>query len=120
MSNFVINEEIKNSIIDLYFIDKKTMNEISTETGISRNSISKILHQDKRFENEKKNRREEKLKQPQINKVIFEKNGNSYSTKINIPYKYLEKMGISKENRLIEVIYDENKNEIILKKYTKK
>lgn len=44
MVNFVINEEIKNKILDLYFIDKKTMNEIKKETGISRNSISKILH----------------------------------------------------------------------------
>ena len=32
----------------------------------------------------------------------------------------IEKMGIDKENRLVDVIYDENKKEIILKKHTKK
>ena len=39
---------------------------------------------------------------------------------INIPYLYFKKMGIDKENRLVDVIYDENKKEIILKKHTKK
>lgn len=120
MANFVINEELKTNILNLYFKEKYTMQQVSTKTGISRYTISKILHQDKKFENEKKNRREEKLKQPQRNKVIFDKNGNSYSTKVSIPYKYIKKMGISLDDRLIEVIYDENEKAVILKKYTKK
>ena len=114
MSNFVINEEIKCNILNLYFKDNKTMKEIEQTTGISRNSIGKILHQDKRFYEEKEKRKESKLRQPQTNKVNFNKNGNSYSTKINIPYLYFKKMGIDKENRLVDVIYDENKKEIIL------
>lgn len=120
MSNFVINEEIKCNILNLYFKDNKTMKEIEQTTGISRNSISKVLHQDKRFYEEKEKRKESKLRQPQTNKVNFNKNGNSYSTKINIPYLYFKKMGIDKENRLVDVIYNENKKEIILKKHTKK
>jgi len=120
VSNFVINEEIKCNILNLYFKDNKTMKEIEQTTGISRNSIGKVLHQDKRFYEEKEKRKESKLRQPQTNKVNFNKNGNSYSTKINIPYLYFKKMGIDKENRLVDVIYDENKKEIILKKHTKK
>ena len=120
MSNFVINEEIKCNILNLYFKDNKTMKEIEQTTGISRNSISKILHQDIRFFEEKENRKESKLRQPQTNKVNFNKNGNSYSTKINIPFLYLKKMRNKKENRLVDVIYKENKKEIILKKHTKK
>ena len=85
------------------------MKEIEQTTGISRNSIGKVLHQDKRFYEEKEKRKESKLRQPQTNKVNFNKNGNSYSTKINIPYLYFKKMGIDKENRLVDVIYDENK-----------
>ena len=119
MSNFVINEEIKCNILNLYFKDNKTMKEIEQTTGISRNSISKILHQDIRFFEEKEKRKESKLRQPQTNKVNFNKNGNSYSTKINIPYLYFKKMGIDKENRLVDVIYDENKKEIILKNIQK-
>lgn len=120
MAKFIISEEQKSNILDLYFTDKNTMQQISEKTGISRYSISEILHKDKRFENEKKNRREEKLQQPQINKVIFDKNGNSYSAKVSIPYKYIKKMGISLEDRLVEVYFDENKNEVVIKKYTKK
>lgn len=120
MANFTINEELKNNILNLYFSDKNTMKQISEKTGISRYSISKILHKDKRFENEKKNRREEKLRQPQINKVIFDKNGESYSAKVSIPYKYIKKMGINLDNRLVEVSFDENKDEVVIKKYTKK
>ena len=97
MSNFVINEEIKCNILNLYFKDNKTMKEIEQTTGISRNSIGKVLHQDKRFYEEKEKRKESKLRQPQTNKVNFNKNGNSYSTKINIPYLYFKKMGIDKE-----------------------
>lgn len=120
MANFIISEEQKSNILYLYFTDKNTMQQISEKTGISRYSISEILHKDKRFENEKKNRKEEKLQQPQINKVIFDKNGNSYSAKVSIPYKYIKKMGISLEDRLVEVSFDENKDEIVIKKYTKK
>ena len=114
MSNFVINEEIKCNILNLYFKDNKIMKEIEQTTGISRNSIGKVLHQDKRFYEEKEKRKESKLRQPQTNKVNFNKNGNSYSTKINIPYLYFKKMGIDKENRLVDVIYDENKKYVII------
>ena len=115
MSNFVINEEIKNNILDLYFTDKNTMQQISEKTGISRYSISEILHKDKRFENEKKNRREEKLQQPQINKVIFDKNGDSYSAKVSIPYKYIKNMILTDQELIKTTTKKVKRNEEIKK-----
>lgn len=117
MSNFVINEKIKNDILNLYFNEKHTMQEISDKTSISRYTISKILHQDNRFENEKENRKKEKLKQPQINKLIFDKNKNTFNVKVSIPYDYIEKLGLNRDNRIVEVKLDEKKEEITIKKH---
>lgn len=117
MSNFVVNEKIKSDILNLYFKEKYTMQEISDKTTISRYTISKILHQDKRFEDEKNNRKEEKLKQPQVNKIIFDKNGSSYSTKVTIPYKYLSAIGINLKEKLVEVEFNKEKDEIIIRKH---
>lgn len=117
MSNFVVNEKIKSDILNLYFKEKYTMQEISDKTSISRYTISKILHQDKRFEDEKKNRKEEKLKQPQVNKLIFDKNKNTFNVKVSIPYNYIEKLGLSRDDRIVEVKLDEKKEEITIKKH---
>ena len=117
MSNFVVNEKIKSDILNLYFKEKYTMQEISDKTSISRYTISKILHQDKRFEDEKNNRKEEKLKQPQVNKLIFDKNKNTFNVKVSIPYNYIEKLGLSRDDRIVEVKLDEKKEKIIIKKH---
>ena len=117
MSNFVVNEKIKSDILNLYFKEKYTMQEISDKTTISRYTISKILHQDKRFEDEKNNRKEEKLKQPQVNKLIFDKNKNTFNVKVSIPYNYIEKLGLSRDDRIVEVKLDEKKEEITIKKH---
>lgn len=51
--------------------------------------------------------------------VIFNKRGkndSSYTTKITLPKKDLNKMGITLENRELEYEFDEEKNRIILTK----
>lgn len=120
MSNFVINEKMKTNILNLYFKEKYTMQQVSVKTGVSRYTISKILHQDQRFKCEKDNRKEEKLKQPQINKLIFNKNANSYNVKVSIPYNYVKKLGFNLDDRTVEIILDENKKQLILKKHREK
>lgn len=54
--------------------------------------------------------------------VIFNKRGkndSSYSTKITLPKKDLNKMGITLENRELEYEFDEENNRIILSKKNK-
>lgn len=52
-----------------------------------------------------------------ILKVNFYKSGSgSTSSKITLPITILKKMGFTEEDRNAEMIYDEEKNEIILKK----
>lgn len=111
MSNFIINEKWKNEILNLYFKEKNTMEQISDKTKISRYTISKILHQDKRFESEKQNRKEEILREPQKNKLIFHKNNNSYNVKVSIPYSYVKKLGFTLNDRITEITLDEKMNE---------
>ena len=51
--------------------------------------------------------------------VIFNKRGkndSSYTTKITLPKKDLNKMGITLENRELEYQFDEENNRIILTK----
>lgn len=50
--------------------------------------------------------------------ISFYKAGNGgISTKMNLPKKWIEKMGITPENRGVEVIFDEEKQIItIIKK----
>lgn len=117
MSNFIINEKLKNEILNLYFKEKNTMEQISDKTKISRYTISKILHQDKRFESEKQNRKEEILKRPQKNRLIFYKNNNSYNVKVSIPYSYVKKLGFTLNDRITEITLDEKNERIILKKF---
>lgn len=47
--------------------------------------------------------------------ISFYKAGNGgISTKMNLPKKWIEKMGITPENRGVEVIFDEEKQSITI------
>lgn len=116
MSNYVVNDDIKNQILDLYFNKNETMQKISETTGVTRNTISKILHQDNRFLNKGKIIKERRLKKPQRRKLIFNKNGQSYNIKISLPYEYIEKLGFDISNRIAKVELDEKNNQIIIYK----
>lgn len=49
--------------------------------------------------------------------VIFNKSGSgSITPKLNIPMSWIRSMGVSKEDREVQAIYDEEKQEIIIKK----
>lgn len=49
-------------------------------------------------------------------KVSFYKAGNGISTRVNVPIVWLRKLGISEENKEIELLFDEEKKCLILKK----
>ncbi len=50
-------------------------------------------------------------------KISFNKAGSgSYTPKLALPARIMKDMGITQEERFIELIYDEEKKEIILKK----
>lgn len=52
-----------------------------------------------------------------ILKVIFNKSGSgSITPKLNIPMSWIKNMGVSIENREIVAIYNEETQEIIIKK----
>lgn len=49
--------------------------------------------------------------------ISFSKSGaGNFSPKITLPKKWTDKMGISQEKRQVEVFFNENTNEIIIKK----
>ncbi len=49
--------------------------------------------------------------------VIFNKSGSgSITPKLNIPMSWIKSMGVSKEDREVIAIFDEEKQEIIIKK----
>ncbi len=49
--------------------------------------------------------------------INFYKSGSgSISSKVTLPITILRKMGFTEDNRKAEMIYDEKKNQIILKK----
>lgn len=53
--------------------------------------------------------------------VMFNKAGGtagkgSYTTRMTIPKAWLDKMNVTKEDREVTVIFDEEKKEIIIKK----
>lgn len=49
--------------------------------------------------------------------ISFSKSGaGNLSPKITLPKKWTDKMGISQENRQVEVFFNEDTNEIIIKK----
>lgn len=116
MSNHIVNETIKSQILDLYFNKTETMKKISDITGITRNTISKILHQDSRFLDKEKKVKEERLKKPQKRKLIFNKNGQSYNIKISLPYEYVKKLGFDINNRIANVELNEDNDQIIINK----
>lgn len=52
-----------------------------------------------------------------ILKISFNKTGaGNFTPKLALPASFVKNMGITKEDREIKLIYDENKKEIILKK----
>lgn len=117
MSNNTINNELKNKILKLYFEDNQTMQEISNIVNISRYTISKILHQDNRFIKDKTKRKLDRLRKPQIRKLIFNKKDNSYTVKVSIPYNYIEKLGLNIEDKIVDVKLDENNKRIEITKH---
>lgn len=117
MSNYIVNDELKNRILKLYFEDNETMQKISDTVNISRYTISKILHQDNRFVKDQEIRKLERLKKPQKRKLIFNKKGDSYNVKVSIPYNYIEKLGLSIENKMVDVKLDENNKKIEITKH---
>ena len=53
-------------------------------------------------------------------KISFNKSGRgSLTPKLTLPIVLVRKMGITEEDRDIELTYNDNKNEIILKKLKK-
>lgn len=55
-----------------------------------------------------------------ILKINFNKSGRGTKTpKLALPIAFIKNMGISEDNREIELIYDEGKKEIIIKKSSK-
>lgn len=55
-----------------------------------------------------------------ILKISFNKSGRGTKTpKLALPMTYIRDMGIVEEDREIELIYDENRKEIVIKKHKK-
>ncbi len=53
-----------------------------------------------------------------ILKISFNKSGRgTYTPKLALPITFTDKMGISFEDREIDVFFDEDKKEIIIKKH---
>jgi len=64
-----------------------------------------------------KNKKDNKNMYQRTGKVIFAKDGRGgYTPKISIPISWLRDMGISDIERGIELQYDEEKQEIIIRK----
>ena len=55
-------------------------------------------------------------------KILFNKSGgtatgeNAYTCRVTIPTSWIKKLEITKENREVELIFDEETKEIIIKK----
>ncbi len=56
------------------------------------------------------------MEKRELNISFYKAGNNGISTKMNLPKKWVENMGISPENRAVEVSYDEKKKTIIIKK----
>lgn len=67
--------------------------------------ISKLLGTIKGDKMEKRN-----------SKISFSKAGNGLGAKVTLSVPLLKKFGINTEERNVEIIYDENKQEIIIRK----
>lgn len=53
-----------------------------------------------------------------ILKVSFNKSGRgTYTPKLALPITYISKIGVTQEDREIEIYFNEEKKEIIIKKY---
>ncbi|WP_443864302.1 AbrB/MazE/SpoVT family DNA-binding domain-containing protein [Fusobacterium ulcerans] len=49
--------------------------------------------------------------------ISFSKSGaGNLTPRISLPKKWIDKMGLSQEERAVEVFFDESTNEIIIKK----
>ncbi|MDO5788142.1 MAG: AbrB/MazE/SpoVT family DNA-binding domain-containing protein [Fusobacterium sp.] len=48
--------------------------------------------------------------------ISFYKAGGTLATRLNIPIPWIKKMGLTPEERRIELIFDEEKEEIIIRK----
>lgn len=120
MSKFIIDENIKNEILNQYFLERKNKNEISKNTKISRYIVGKILEDDDRYENEKIIREQDRFKKPKVNQLIFYKSKQSYNVKVSIPYSYIEKLGLNINDKFVEIKLNEENKEIIITKKEEK
>lgn len=48
--------------------------------------------------------------------ISFYKAGGTLATRLNIPIPWIKKMGLTPEEKRIELIFDEEKEEIIIRK----
>ena len=48
--------------------------------------------------------------------ISFYKAGNGTATRLTVPITWLRKLGITPENRAVELFFDEEKKQLILKK----
>ena len=51
-----------------------------------------------------------------LNISFYKAGNNGISTKMNLPKKWVEKIGVTPNDRNVEVILDEENNQIIIKK----
>lgn len=49
-------------------------------------------------------------------KISFYKAGNGVSTRLNVPIVWLRKMDITENDREVELIFDEKKQHLLIKK----
>jgi hypothetical protein len=49
-------------------------------------------------------------------KISFHKAGNGLGTKLTLPMPWLRKMGVTNENRDVEIIFNEETKEITIRK----
>ena len=51
-----------------------------------------------------------------LNISFYKAGNNGISTKMNLPKKWVEKLGVTPDDRAVEVIFDEKMRAIVIKK----
>ena len=51
-----------------------------------------------------------------LNISFYKAGNNGISTKMNLPKKWVEKLGVTPEDRAVEVVFDEEIKAIVIKK----
>lgn len=102
----------KETIIQMYFIEKLRPVEISKKLNISKSAVTQVLQKDERYENEKSKRKQEnKLKHIEKTKEIMKTKRRKIQIKNNIDILVLkslhnqDSMELSKRKRLNNIAY---------------